>query len=66
MYDVKKARDCLRGASPKRISESSLIWEWSIHSDNGVSIVASEWESHLQGEGRQVIRYSRKGGARDA
>jgi len=65
MYDVGKARDCLRGASPKRTSKRLLVWEW-IHSDNGVPVVVSGWESHLQGEGEQVIRHLKEGGTRDA
>ena len=65
MYDARKARDCLRGAGPKRISKQLLVWEWA-HSDNGVLVVVGEWESHLQGEGGQVIRYLIGGGTRDA
>ena len=48
------------------MSEVPLIREWFIHSDNGVSVVVSEWESHLQGEGGQAIGYLEEGGARDA
>jgi hypothetical protein len=66
MYNEREARDCLRGASPKRVSKLLLTREWFIHFDNGASVVVSEWESHLQGEGRQVIRYLKEGGTRDA
>jgi hypothetical protein len=66
MYNEKEARDCLRGASPKRVGKALLTREWFIHSDNGVSVVVSEWESHLHGEGRQAIGYLKEGGARDA
>lgn len=66
MYDAREARDCLRDASPKRVSEMSLTRGWFMHSDNGVSIVVSEWESHLQGEGRQAVWYLKEGGTRDA
>lgn len=66
MYDAREARDCLRDASPKRMSKTPLIREWFIHSDNGVSVVVSEWESHLRGEGRQAIGYLKEGGTRDA
>ena len=66
MYEAREARDCLRGASPKRMSKQLLIREWYNHSDNGVPIVVREWESHLHGEGGQVIRYLKEGGTRDA
>jgi hypothetical protein len=66
MYNAKEARDCLRGASPKRISKQLLIREWCNHSGNGVSIVVCGWESHLHGEGKQVTRYLKEGGTRDA
>lgn len=66
MYDAREARDCLRGASPKRVSNTLLIREWTIHSDNGTPIVVSEWESHLHGEGGQVIGHLKEGGTRDA
>ncbi len=66
MYNIREARDCLRGASPRRERTKILTQEWYNHFGNGVSIVVSEWESHSQGEGKQVARYLKEGGTRDA
>jgi hypothetical protein len=66
MYDAKEARDCLRDASPKRVCAVTPTRERFSRFDNGVSVVVSEWESHLQGEGGQAIGYLKEGGTRDA